>query len=564
MLAGTAAKLLKFFVLSYFYDKIDVFVLHNRLGMINRWIKLLVIISFINYGVESFATPNLEGIQTYQKNIHLSETRKQLLKDDIHRYRNADNMWDLLRSEFTLPHYEDTPAVREQISWFLNNQQFLSRAAERAAPYLYYISQQVRKRHLPAEMVLLPMIESAYNPFVYSSVGAGGIWQMMPGTATDYGIKQSWWYDGRRDVIASTKAALDYLVYLGNFFDGNWLLAIAAYNTGAGNVLSAIRKNVRDGRNTDFWSLPVHSQTKEYVPRLLALAAIISNPSQYFIDLPIVSNAPYLAEIDMGGQIDLKYAAYLAGLSLKELKQLNPGYNHVTTDPSGPFKLILPIENVAKFSENLMRAPSSPHEERIHWDHYKVRVGDTLLAIARRFNTTPTTLKNMNSLTTAQLKPGTKLIVPKEMPDITKTIIDSEKQLKLAKKSTVPSITPGKSPYQLKPGDTLYMARKGDTFNSISTKFHLDTKTLLAANNLDRPQAISVGAKLIIPTHTITTQKYKLSPNDTIYMVRLGDTLEKIAQKFHTTAPAIRIANLLANNKIHAGDQLVIPKSSKT
>ncbi len=535
--------------------------------MVRSWCILIfsVLISTIFVALRCHAFPSLEGIQVYQKNIHLSEERKQGLADDIDRYRNADNMWDVLRAEFTLPHYEDNPLVQEQIEWFLNNQDFLQRAAARAAPYLYYISQQVRKRHLPAEVVLLPMIESAYNPFVYSSAGAGGIWQMMPDTATGYGVKQNWWYDGRRDVIASTKAALDYLVYLGGFFDGNWLLAIAAYNTGEGNVLAAIRRNVRDNRNTDFWSLPVHQQTREYVPRLLALASIIAHSDRYALEFPSVSNAPYLAQIDLGSQIDLNYVANLAGLSLRELKQLNPGYNRATTDPSGPFKIVLPIENVAQFSENLLRTPT---DERVHWNHYKVRNGDTLVAIAKKFNTTTDTLSNMNSLKSAQLKPGIQLIVPHHaVPDISQTILESEKQLITARNKphkTVPvkvakiekTIT---GPYTLQPGDTLYVVRSNDTLQKIASRFHINLKNLLAANNYKSAHSVSVGTQLVIPTHFNKMEKYQIAPGDTVYMVRIGDTLDKIASKFHTSAPAIRIANLLASNDIQEGDRLVIP-----
>src|SRR5579862_1406636 len=237
---------------------------------------------FINLGVisvccaliggASFASPSLEGIQVYQKNLHLFPEHKQKLADDITRYRNADNLWDVLRESFTLPHYEDNPAVQEKIEWYMNNQDFLLRSASRSAPYLYYIFQQVKKRHLPAELVLLPIVESGYNPFNVSNVGAAGIWQLMPDTATGLGVKQDWWYDGRRDVIASTRAALNYLAYLQSFFEGNWLYAIAAYNTGEGNVLSAIKRNIREGMDTDFWSLPLAQETKDYVPSLLALA----------------------------------------------------------------------------------------------------------------------------------------------------------------------------------------------------------------------------------------------------------------------------------------------------
>ena len=262
---------------------------------------------------EVLAASNSEGIQEYQKNLHLSPIHKQKLADDITRYRNADNLWDVLRDEFALPHYEKNYAVQAKIEWFMNNQDYLLRSASRAAPYLYYISQQVRKRHLPAELVLLPIIESGYNPFSVSNMGASGIWQLMPDTASGYGVKRDWWYDGRRDVIASTRAALNYLSYLQSFFEGNWLLAIAAYNTGEGNVLAAIKRNIRDGRDTDFWSLPVAQQTRDYVPSLLALAVIISHPEKYPVYFPPIQSAPYLAQVEVGTQINLKHAATLAG-----------------------------------------------------------------------------------------------------------------------------------------------------------------------------------------------------------------------------------------------------------
>lgn len=467
------------------------------------------------YSCTVFAAPNIEGIQVYQKSINTSAEAKQTLEEDINRYYNAENIWDLLRAEFALPHYEDNPLVQEQIDWFMDHQDFLLRAATRAAPYLYFISQQTRKRHLPAELVLLPMIESAYNPFAYSSAGAAGIWQMMPGTASGFGVKQNWWYDGRRDIVASTKAALNYLVYLGGFFDGNWLLAIAAYDTGEGNVLAAIRKNVRAGKNTDFWSLPVAQETQIYIPRLLALATIIAHPDRYPINFPAVNNAPYLAQVDVGTQMDLKHAAILAGLSLKQLMQLNPGFNHTATGPNGPYKLVLPIENVQQFTENLQQSPF----EEIKFKQYKE--SSKQYAVARNSPTHSQSLKKIKHV---------------EQP------IEGH--------------------YSLKPGDTLYMVRKGDTLQKIAKHFHVSTKTLLAANQLKHAYSISPGSHLIIPTHIAKDDSTAnaIEPGDTLYMVRAGDTLNKIAKKFHTTEPELRITNLLADNTIQEGDQLIIPK----
>jgi membrane-bound lytic murein transglycosylase D len=421
----------------------------------------------------AFALPNLEGIQIYHKDVHLIPELKQGLQDDIDRYRNADDIWNTLRQEFVLDHFENDPAVQAQIEFFLQHQDFLLNSANRAAPYLYYILQQAHKRHLPAEIVLLPIIESAFNPFAYSPMGAEGIWQMMPGTATGYGIKQDWWYDGRRDVITSTKAALNYISYLGSFFDNNWLLAIAAYDTGEGNVMGAIRKNIRDGYNTDFWSLPLAQETRDYVPRLLALATIIAHPEKYPVYFPPVHDAPYLAQMDIGIQIDLKHAAGLAGLSLKTLMQLNPGFNRATTAPHGPHKLVLPIENVAQFSANLAMMPNA---DRLSPHHYRLKdLEATLRASA----------KPSRSVTSGRA------FVSRQRP-VTSGSFDGTSTTLAANGN-----------YEIQPGDTIYMSRNGDSVERIARHFHVSKSALLASNPLNS-SGLRPGQRLVIPTHLNT------------------------------------------------------------
>ncbi|MDR3492719.1 MAG: LysM peptidoglycan-binding domain-containing protein [Gammaproteobacteria bacterium] len=515
----------------------------------------------------SYAIPNGEGIQVYQQHIHLSPERKQGLAEDVSRYRNADDLWNVLRREFSLPHYEENYLVQEQINWFMTHQEFLVRATSHAAPYLYYILQQARKRHLPVEVVLLPVFESSFNPFAYSSAGAAGIWQMMPNTATGYGVKQDWWYDGRRDVITSTKAALNYLAYLSNFFDGNWLFAIAAYDTGEGNVLSAIRKNINSGLEANYWSLPLAQETRTYVPRLLALATIIAHPEKYPVYLPPVHNAPYLAQMDVGTQVDLHHAASLAGLTLKALMQLNPGYNRSTTSPHGPSKLVLPIENVAQFSENLERSPLSQH---VTWQHYIAKNGESLATVAKHHNVSVAMLRQMNQLKGNYIKPGSSLVIPHttsnpEMYAATNHKNESLNDVSKIKPSRLmASLEKMDSHYSLQPGDTIYMVRSGDNFSTISQRFHLSERNIQAANPFPANKRLNPGDRLVIPTHIRVaeeklTQKYQLTSGDTIYMVRQGDTIEKIAEKFHTSPPAIRVANLLASNDLRDGDRLVIP-----
>lgn len=545
--------------------------------MLQKWYKFLrngffigIIYAFIQPVV--FALPNAEGVQVYQKSFHLSAEHRQNLADDISRFHNADNLWDAVREELRLPHYEDNPLVQEQIDWFMNHQDFLMRSTTRAAPYLYYILQQAKKRHLPSEVMLLPIIESAYNPFAYSPAGAAGIWQMMPGTASGYGIKQNGGYDGRRDVIASTKAALNYLAYLSNFFDGNWLLAIASYDAGEGSVLSAIRKNIRNGENTSYWSLPLPQETRTYIPRLLALATIIAHPEKYPIYLPPIHNAPYLAEIDVGAPIDLKHAAYLAGIPVNQLWQLNPGYSRSTTVPHGPFKLILPIENVEQFSENLSRIPAFKRETAYI---YKVRSGDTLTKIAARFYTNPSLLRQINQLSSDRPRPGTSLIIPHSHPDSNpgekQFIATAEAEPSLpaytVKQNTSSDLSSAfnNGHYQIQSGDTIYMTRNRDKLETIAKRFHTTPQAIQVINQLGKNKYLPSGQRLIIPTHiatrshTDTLPGYRLASGDIIYMVSSDDSLEKIANKFHTTAPAIRIANLLGTNNIHEGDRLVIP-----
>lgn len=505
-----------------------------------------------------------------KKDSALSLEHKMKIADDISRYHNADNLWDALREEFTLPHYEEVPAVQEKIQWFMNNQDFLLRSATRAAPYLYYILQQVKKRHLPAELVLLPIVESGYNPHSLSPVGAAGIWQLMPSTATGLGVKQDWWYDGRRDVIASTRAALNYLAYLQSFFDGNWLFAIAAYNTGEGNIMSAIKRNIRNGMDTDFWSLPVAQETKDYVPSLLALAVIISNPSRYPVYFPPVRNAPYLAEVKLDATVSLKDAATYANISYKKMLQLNPGFKQPTTAMQRSSKIVLPIENVVDFTENLASARQTmPMQQQpsIRWIHYKVKTGDTLASIATKFQTTPKALRQLNRLSKGPVKHGHHLLIPK--PD--SSLAQNDEPVKptfisSAKTKLKPIVASFKSGahYVMQPGDTIYMVRKKDTLASVAKRFRITGKSILTVNGLKNGYIVP-GTQIIIPTHRSNDSRSikTVQPGDTVYMVRRGDTIAKISRKFNTTPSAIRIANLIDDNSLQEGIKIIIPTGNK-
>lgn len=545
-------------------------------------ISLLLTICMLMTPAISSARPNNDGLRIYQNTPQLSEEHKQNIADDINRFKQADDLWDVLRDEFSLPHYEDNPLVQDKIEWFMNNQDFLLRSVKRASPYLHYILQQVRKRHLPAELVLLPIVESGYNPFAVSNMGAAGIWQLMPGTATGLGVRQDLAFDGRRDVIASTGAALNYLAYLQSFFDGNWLLAIAAYNTGEGNVQAAIRRNIRDGRQTDFWSLPVAQETKNYVPSILALAIIISNPDQYPIYFPRVKNAPYLAQFSVRSKINLKIAAALAGLSYKQMLQLNPGFKK--PNAKGPTKIILPIENVEKFADNLVRSPYKKRDA-LGWVHYRMKAGDTLTSVARKFKTTTDEIRKLNRLVKTNPRRGTNLLIPDHSGIYTEIASTTEIEKHSIPSASHPKTRKGKkvlasnrrskqrqqssiqisSPYRMQPGDTVYMVRNKDTIDKIATKFHVERDALIIANGLKSKQ-VTPGKHMIIPTHrgeiklAVSGRKRAILPNEKLYKVRHGDTIAKIAKRFQTTQSSIRIANLVDDSSLREGAHLVIPQ----
>lgn len=336
--------------------------------------------------------------------------------------RPAKDLWHRVRHGFGLPDRHHPQARREALSYAVY-QDHLDTVIERAEPYLHYILEQIEERGMPTEIALLPIIESAYQPQARSHKGAAGIWQFMAATARHFGLKQSWWYDGRRDIVASTRAALDYLDVLNDHFDGDWLLTLAAYNCGEGTVLRAIKRNREAGKATDFWSLSLPKETKNYIPRLLGISAVIATPENFGIDLEFIPDAPYLASVELDTPIKLDMAAEIADIPYEEIKHLNPGLLHGAIAAKGSYELLLPVDRVAVFTQKLSfmnldeLAPGSIHphlceepkpgtlevasgsvnEQAIRPAVYTVREGDTLSQIAQRFDLSMGQLCQWNS-----------------------------------------------------------------------------------------------------------------------------------------------------------------------
>jgi len=377
----------------------------------------------------------------------------------------------------------DSDAVRRQADWFARNPRYFERVFERARLYLPHVVDEIEARGLPAELALLPVIESAFDPFAYSHSRAAGLWQFIPATGARFGLKQNWWYDGRRDVVESTRAALEYLEYLHGMFDGDWLLAVAAYNAGEGTVGRAMRNNRAAGQPTDFWHLQLPAQTRDYVPRLLGLAAVLADPEQHELSLPEIPGGAVFAAVELDGQIDLAVAAGLAGIELEVLQALNPGFNRWATDPEGPHRLQLPVEAVEPFSVGLADLPAA---ERMRWHRHQVRPGDTLGGLARQHRTTVAAIQRANDMSGTSLRVGGHLMIPTASRDASNPPRAAAETGRAARAKDAPL------------RQVNYTVQRGDSLYRIANNFRVNVDDIRRWNNLDANRHLQPGQRLVL------------------------------------------------------------------
>ncbi len=453
----------------------------------------------------------------------------------------TDDILDRLRRGFTLS-YDDNHRTAAEKKWFIKHPDYLNRVFTRAQRYLPHIVAELERRNLPLELALLPIVESAYDPFAYSHGRAAGLWQMIPGTAKRFGIKQNWWYDGRRDVVDSTRAALDYLEYLHDFNDGNWLNAIASYNSGEGNVRRAVRRNTKSNKPTDFWALSLPRETSMYVPKLLALVEIVADPAQYNLALPIIANEPQFVVADIGGQLDLALAAELAGVDVDTIYEFNPGYNRWSTDPSGPHSLVMPVEVAEEFTIALAEVPSS---ERVRWQRHKVKNGEAISQIADKYNTTVATIRSANNLRGNTIRAGDHLMIPV-----------ATKPLSAYSKSADARLA--KTQNRTRNGNKVeHIVASGESFWTISQRYKVSMRELAAWNGMAPRDTLSIGKKLVVWTdanvdspRTSPTQALGNTTRKLNYTVRNGDSLYVIARRFRVGIDQIARWNNIDRNKI--------------
>ena len=437
-----------------------------------------------------------------------------------------------LREGFTL-NREMNSRIRAELNWYTKHPDYLERVFTRASRYLPHIASELDTRGLPRELALLPIVESAYDPFAYSHGRAAGLWQIIPGTGRRFGLTQNWWYDGRRDVVDSTRAALDYLTVLHDMMDGDWLLAVASYNSGEGNVLRAVKRNRQQGKPTDFWNLKLSRETSAYVPRLLALAIVVDDPAAFGLELPLVRNEPQFEIVNIDSQLDLALAAELAEVDVDTLYGYNAGLNRWSTDPKGPHRLVLPSAHVEQFRAALEDIPVA---DRVRWKRHKVLSGQTLSEIAEQHGTTVTAVREANNLRNSVIRAGSHLMIPAATASPAAYVKSAD-----ARRETIQN-------RQRRGTRVDHVVAPGESFWSIGQKYGVGTRNLAAWNGMAPRDTLSIGQSLVVWTNQPVAASGPV--RKLRYTVRRGDSLSLIATRFRVRVQDIARWNGIDPQKI--------------
>ena len=387
----------------------------------------------------------------------------------------AEDLWQRMRRGFALADL-DSPIVVERQAWYSQRPQQIKIMVERSRRYLFHIVEELEKRGMPTELALLPMVESAFNPMAYSRAHASGLWQFIPSTGRNYNLEQNWWYDGRRDILASTSAALDYLQSLHQMF-GDWHLALAAYNMGENGVTRAIERNRAKGLSTEYPALAMPNETRRYVPSLVALKNIIANPGAFGVELDPVPNAPYFVTVTLTRDIDLKVAAKLADMPVEEFVALNPGHNRPVVSTMVAPQIVLPADRADVFMRNL-ESHTNPLSS---WQVYTFKPGDRLEKLAAERGVTVERLRAANG------------IGPKSKVTVGQQLLVPDKGSAAAKEPLPPMFSSSGSA-----GARVvdYTVRKGDTLSKIARAVGAKFADVQAANG--GAEALAVGRTLSI------------------------------------------------------------------
>lgn len=375
----------------------------------------------------------------------------------------AADVWERIRNGYGMKELKD-PLIKRHEKWYASHPDYVLRMSERARRYLFYIVEEVERRGMPMEIALLPVIESAFNPGANSVASASGIWQFIPSTGKHFGMEQNWWHDGRRDIIGATNGALDYLQKLHDQF-GDWELALAAYNWGENAVARAQANNRKRKKPTDYSHLKMPRETRNYVPKLLAVKNIVNDPGAYGLLLSEIPDEPYFEAVAANQHMDVKIAAELADISMEEFMALNPGHNRPVILQDTTEVLLLPVDKVETFRNNLAKT----NQRLVSWQPYESKKGESFQAIADHFGLPLSELRSANGLSKyAQESNGQTLLVP---------IKDEESAVQFAAFNMHPNAVAEMY------GAVRYTVRRGDTISTIARKFHVSQAQLREANH---------------------------------------------------------------------------------
>jgi len=381
------------------------------------------------------------------------------------------DVWQRIRSQLSIE-VPDNDEVAKWRDYYLSHPKFMVTIAQRAEPFLYYIVEEIERREMPVELALLPIVESSYLPGGVSHKSAVGLWQFMTVSARRFDIKQNWWYDGRRDIVESTRGALDYFEFFHDTFDEDWLNAIAAFNSGEGRVGRAIRRNKKAGLPTDFWSLKLPKETTNFVPKLLAISDILMHADQYNYTFTPIENRPAVAIVDINGQLDLTVAADWADINSHTLRELNPGLKRWATDPDNTYQLLIPFESAEQFEQKLGEVDS---KDWLRWHRFTVKSGDSLSEIGYRYGISVADIKKYNQLKSNLIRVGQSLAVPVAYHDGIPLERTKEGLTKL-----------------------VHTVKRGDNLWNISRKYNVKVKDIRKWNNLSRNSLLQPKQKLAI------------------------------------------------------------------
>ena len=452
------------------------------------------------------------------------------------------SIWPRMVSRLEFGECPAGSAAEDWAEWYANHPEYMQRVLDRARPWLYDILNELEARDLPGELALLPIVESAYDPFAYSRESASGPWQFLTATGREQGLVINQWYDGRRDFHAATRAALNYLTYLANLFEQDWALAFAAYNAGQGRVGRLVRRNAARGRGTEWDELSLPRETRAYVPKIKGLSCLFREPEAWGVELPQVEDEPRVARVELPGQTDVVLAATLSGVEMATLLSLNAGLNNHLTSPEGPHALTVPIEYAADLRAALVEmqsieAPDLP----VQWREISVQRGDTLSELAQRHQTTVATLRRINNLGSDRLSIGQQLRLDEQIVEVDESVhpqyASAYQELIALQQQLIPT------------NRVIHRVRSGESLWVIARRYGISVSDLQRMNNLGSNSMIRPGQRLTIDRGRRIGDRER--PRN--YIVRSGDSLWTIARR-----QGVSMENLMRWNQLNANSILQI------